>query len=250
MPDLTFPHAALRHAHKITVDRRIQLDQREAEALRFRQVNVSEAFTIQAPDGKFFRASLQSIGDKGGEALVYEEMLRSPETPLALTLICAVLSRQRMLLVIPKATELGVMRIQPVITAHSVQAEGLAHEKAHAWQNAAIRAARQCRRSSVPEVCATTTLAEALDAEPWQTARAHYYLDDRATESAKPPIRGPKAACLAVGPEGGWSDEERTLLREFNAAPLAIGGRVLRAETAAITGVFLFQHLLGDLQGK
>ena len=246
MADLLFPFAPIRHPHRLVVDGRIQLDAQEVEALRFRQVNVSEAFTLADSEGRFFRASLQSLGPKGGEALVYEKMERSPESPLSLTLVCAVLARQRMLLVAPKATELGVTRILPVITEHSVQASGLEHEKAHAWPNAVIRAARQCRRSSVPEVRTTRPLAEVLAGETWRDAQARFYLDDRATATARLQP-GPGSVCLAVGPEGGWSNAERELLQRSGAAPLALGGRVLRAETAVIAGIFLVQYALGDL---
>jgi 16S rRNA (uracil1498-N3)-methyltransferase len=58
---------------------------------------------------------------------------------------------------------------------------------------------------------------------------------------------GLDTVCLAVGPEGGWSDTERELLRRSGALPLALGGRVLRAETAVIAGIFLAQYVLGDL---
>ncbi|MCC2672300.1 MAG: Ribosomal small subunit methyltransferase [Armatimonadetes bacterium] len=249
MSDLPFPYSPLQHPHRLTIAHKIELDAQQAAALRFRQVNVSEAFTLQGPDGRFFRASLQGLGGKGGEALVYEEMGRSPESPLSLTLVCAVLARQRMLLVVPKVTELGVTRIQPVVTAHSVQEAGLEHEKASAWPNAAIRAARQCRRASIPEVRAAEPLAALLESDVWRQPRARFYLDDRAPQSARLE-RGPQSVALAVGPEGGWSDEERDLLQRSGAAPLIIGGRVLRAETAAITGVFLVQHALGDLGGE
>ena len=242
------PHfASLRHPARIAVDQTIQLNARQVDALKLRQVNVSEAFTIQDAEGRYFRASLKGMGTRGAEALVYEEMARSPESPLDLTLVCAVLARQRMLLVIPKAVELGVTRIQPVLTAHSVKAEGLEHEKAHAWQNAAVRAMRQCRRASVPEVRPTVPLTEFLEDPLWQSAPRRLYLDDRAEEGAEP-RRGPETVCLAVGPEGGWSEDERQLLEGAGAAPLLLGGRVLRAETAVITGTFLVQYLLGDLQ--
>lgn len=246
MSDLPFPHAPITHPQPLEVERTIELDVQEVAALRFRQVNVSEAFTLQAPDGRCFRASLKSLGAHSGEALVYEEMPRSPESPLSLTLVCAVLARQRMLLVVPKATELGVTRIVPVISAHSVQESGLEHEKAGAWPNAAIRAARQCRRSSVPEVRKTEPLAAVLVGEVWRGADARFYLDDRAPRSARLE-RGFQTVCLAVGPEGGWSDTEREQLLQAGALPLVLGGRVLRAETAGITGVFLVQHALGDL---
>ena len=246
MSDLLFPHAPIRHPHQLEVDRTIELDAQEVAALRFRQVNVSEAFTLLGPDERFFRASLKHLGARSGEALVYEEMPQSPESPLSLTLVCAVLARQRMLLVVPKATELGVTRILPVISAHSVQESGLEHEKVGAWPNAAIRAARQCRRSSVPEVRKTEQLAAVLEGETWRGAEARFYLDDRAPQSARL-ARGIQSVCLAIGPEGGWSDVEREQLQQAGAQPLVLGGRVLRAETAAITGVFLVQHALGDL---
>ena len=96
------------------------VDRRTVEALRFRQVNVTEAFTLQDAAGGFFRASLLSCWAEGGEALVYEAMSHSPESPLCLSLFCAVLARQRMLQVIQKATELGVTRVQPVFSERSV----------------------------------------------------------------------------------------------------------------------------------
>ena len=68
-----------------------------------------------------------------GQALVYERMFQSPESPLRLSLCCAVLARQRMIFVSQKATELGIERFQPVLTERSVPPEGLEHEKSHAW---------------------------------------------------------------------------------------------------------------------
>ncbi len=247
MPPLPFPYSAITHAHRLAVDRKIQLDRTQMEALKFRQVNVKEAFTLQGPDGQFYRASLVSAGPRGGEALVYEQMPVSPESPLDLTLVCAVLNRQRMLLVAQKATELGATRIQPVFTAHSVGPEGLEHEKAHAWPGAALRAVRQCRRATVPQLLPAVPLQEVLAAEFWTSAPVRFYLDDRAERSGRM-VRGPEATCLAVGPEGGWSEEERDLLRSAGAEPLLLGGRILRAETAVLVGLSLVQHRMGDLK--
>lgn len=241
-------YVAIRHPHRVSVNRTLQLDRSEVEALRFRQINVKEAFTLQGPDGHFYRASLTSMTDKGGEALVYEQMARSPESPLELTLLCAVLNRQRMLLVMQKATELGATRIQPVFSAHSVGPDGLEHEKARAWPGAVLRAVRQCRRASVPELLPTVPLAEALSGEAWTSATARFILDDRSAEGTRL-VRGPTSACLAVGPEGGWSDAERELFAASGAESLALGGRILRAETAVLVGLTLVQHRMGDLKG-
>jgi 16S rRNA (uracil1498-N3)-methyltransferase len=243
---LPFPHAPIRHPKPLAVDEKIRLGRRAAEELRFRQVRVSEAFTLQDSEGAFFRASLVGCGVEGAEALVYEAMLHSPESPLLLSLFCAVLARQRMFLVIQKATELGVTRVHPLFSERSVPPDGLDHEKAHAWPGVVLRACKQCRRAGVPQLSPTVPLREALAGEGWTGAEARFYLDDRAQESA-PVERGPASAALVVGPEGGWTDAERKFLIKSGARPLALGGRVLRAETAPIVGLALLQHRLGDL---
>jgi 16S rRNA (uracil1498-N3)-methyltransferase len=246
MDELPFPYHPIRHPARFTLGRPIQMGREAVEQLQLRQINVKEAFTLQDPSGQFFRASLTACGPKGAEALVYEAMARSPESPLGLTLISAVLARQRMLLVMQKATELGATRIQPVFTERSVQAEGLAHEKAHAWPGATVRAARQCRRASLPVVLPTVPLAEALAGTLWTGAASRFYLDDLAPEGTRL-LRGAADAVLAVGPEGGWTDAERALLAESDGHVLVLGGRILRAETAVLTGLVLLQHRLGDL---
>jgi len=224
----------------------IRLDARTVEALRFRQINVKEAFTLQDAADDFFRASLRAAGTDGGEALVYERMFQSPESPLRLSLCCAVLARQRMIFVSQKATELGIHHLQPVLTERSVPPEGLEHEKAHAWPGQAIRAVKQCRRASVPEVRPAAPLAEVLAGDLWQGAEARFFLADHGAGSATLE-RGPASACLAVGPEGGWTDAEREELSAAGGIPLVLGSRVLRAETAVVAGLVLVQHHMGDL---
>jgi 16S rRNA (uracil1498-N3)-methyltransferase len=243
---LPFPHSPITHPAPLSVGQEIRLDPRAVEQVRFREVNVKEAFTLRDSGGRFFRATLRAAGPRGGEALVYEALTHSPESPLALALFCGVLGRQRMLQVVQKATELGVGRVQPVLSERSVPREGLDHEKAHAWPGQALRACKQCRRASVPLVLPAVTLAEAMEDPAWREAEARFYLDDRASASAAPEP-GPQSVCLAIGPEGGWTDAERRLLKEAGAAPLVLGGRVLRAETAVLVGLALLQHRMGDL---
>ena len=243
---LPFPHAPLLHPAPLTVGETIRLDGRAAAALRFRQINVSEAFTLGDSTGRWFRASLRACSDRGADARIYEEMASSPESPLDLTLVCAVLARQRMMVVVQKATELGVVKIVPVLTDHSVDAAGLEHEKAHAWSNQVGRACKQCRRGSVPLLEEPVPLTEALQAPLWQRTEGRWFLDDRIGE-ASPAARVGNSVLLAVGPEGGWSDREVVRLQEAQARPLRLGGRVLRAETAVLAGLVLVQHWWGDL---
>ncbi|MGB5809183.1 MAG: RsmE family RNA methyltransferase, partial [Polyangiales bacterium] len=214
---MSFPplNAPLRHVDKLGEGAQIVLDAFHVRALRHREIKEKEAFTIVDREGRFFRASLKAMKKESGEALVYERMVGSTESPASITLFCAVLARQRMLIVVQKATELGAMRIVPVLSERSVTREGLDHEKAHAWPKQALRAARQCRRASLPEVREAVELAAALEDECFTAADLRVYLDDR--ESSRPALvetasRSGLRIAFVVGPEGGWSDEERALL--------------------------------------
>jgi 16S rRNA (uracil1498-N3)-methyltransferase len=185
--------------------------------------------------------------------VVYEKMPRSPESPAHITLVCPVLGRQRMLTVCQKATELGVARIVPVVSDHSVQRDGIEHEKPWAWKGQCIKAARQCRRGSLPELTEVISFNEALAAPFWSEASQRFALDDRSpidhdpfAPTNEPPT--PSDIVLVVGPEGGFSDPERARLDEHHAIVLALGGRVLRAETAVYVGLTVLQHRMGDLR--
>jgi 16S rRNA (uracil1498-N3)-methyltransferase len=245
------PYAPIRVAKSLEIGAEVLLDAGIVKSLRFREINEKEAFTLRDADGAYFRASLVSLGADRAIATVYERMPTSPESDARITLVCAVLARQRMLMVAQKATELGVARILPVFSAHSVGPGGLAHEKAHAWPGQTLRAARQCRRASVPEMCAAMPLEKAFEHSGWKDAAVRYTLDDRATTDVETwPARElgePIDVALAVGPEGGWSDAERALLERQGARPLRLGGRVLRAETAVFVGLTVLQYALGDL---
>lgn len=250
---LKAPFAAMRAPRPLTEGESLKLDAGMLRSLDAREVNVSEAFTVQDADGTFFRASLQERDDKSGRALVYERMPRSPESPAQITLVCAVLARQRMITVCQKATELGVSRIVPVLSAHSVQRDGLDHEKPWSWKGQCIKGARQCRRASLPELTDVMPLRQALSAEFWTSAAAKFALDDRSPidRDPFPPASDAPATnevVIAVGPEGGWSDDERAQLGRAGATVLALGGRVLRAETAVFAGLAVVQHRLGDLR--
>ncbi len=249
MTALTPPHAALRCQAVLTIDATFAFGSAFAESLRFREINPREAFTVVDASDNFFRASLKSISSEGGEALVYEAMNGSPESPARITLVCAVLGRQRMITVAQKATELGCVRIVPVLSDHSVQRADLEKEKPWAWQGQALKASRQCRRASIPEVSKIVALGDALAASYWTKATRAFFLDDRALASADPfqglPVSGDYV--LAIGPEGGWSDDERLRLENAHAWALRLGTRVLRAETAVFCGLSVMQHRLGDL---
>jgi 16S rRNA (uracil1498-N3)-methyltransferase len=255
MAELRHPHAPIRIAKTLEVGDEVPLDAGATKSLRFREINAKEAFTLCDREGAFFRASVLSVSAESARATVYERIAGSPESNARITLVCAVLARQRMLMVVQKATELGVARIVPVFSEHSVGPSGLAHEKAHAWPGQALRAARQCRRASVPELRNAMPLSRAFEDPAWKDATLRYTLDDRCASKSDAwstdRDRSERVEiALAVGPEGGWSDTERALLAQQEARPLRLGNRVLRAETAVIVGLTVLQYELGDLSPR
>lgn len=217
-----------------------------ARRLIEREVNPKEAFTVRNAAGVFFRASVKELDENGGVAVPYERLSVSPEPVVEITLACAVLARQRMIFVVQKATELGVTRIVPLLTDHSVPLRGLEHEKAHAWPGQIIRAAKQCRRSSLPELRPPIPLDAFLASQAVTEAELCLCLDN-VRGQAPAPANNPRRILLIVGPEGGFSDAERKKL-EDKALPWILGGRVLRAETAVIVGLAAVQLRWGDFQ--
>jgi 16S rRNA (uracil1498-N3)-methyltransferase len=232
----------------LALDEPFRFDRGLAKRLRMRAVNPKEAFTLRDASGVYFRASLKEYDGKGGLAVAYERMARSPEPTIDLTLACAVLARQRMHLVMQKATELGVRRIVPLLTDHAVPPDAIEHEQAHAWAGHIARAARQCRRSSLPHLFAPTPLDAFLASPLVPSADLRLFLDDRTDSTPLPaPSHPPKRIILLVGPEGGFSDAERHRLAP-HAHPWTLGGRVLRAETAVLAGLTAVQMLWGDFR--
>ncbi len=234
-------------AGPLTLDETFRFDRGLAKRLRMREVNAKEAFTLRDGSGNWFRASLKEYDAKGGSALAYERMTRSLESNLDLTLACAVLARQRMHMVMQKATELGVRRIVPLLTEYSVPADAVEHEQAHAWAGHVARAAKQCRRSSLPHLLAPVGLDEFVASPLFAATDLRLFLDDRSDSPTPAPDESPRKIVLLVGPEGGFSDAERQRLAK-HARAWVLGGRVLRAETAVLVGLTAVQMTWGDFR--
>jgi 16S rRNA (uracil1498-N3)-methyltransferase len=231
-------------AAKLILDEPFRFDRGVAKRLGMREINAKEAFTIRDATGDFFRASLKQYDGKGGLALPYEKLARSPEAGVDITLACAVLARHRMQVVMQKATELGVRRVVPLMTDHSVPPAELEREQPHAWPAHIVRATRQCRRASLPHLLAPATLDAFLASPLFGSTELALYLDDRSDPI--PPSHSPvKKIVLLTGPEGGFSEAERGKLAKV-AKAWVLGGRVLRAETAVLVGLTAVQMKWGD----
>lgn len=176
-----------------------------------------------------------------------------PESSLDLTLAIALLKGEKFDLVVQKATELGITRIVPVITRHAdirLRDETDAVKRVARWQRIALEAAKQSGRAVVPEVNDPVAFESLI--QPTADEMRRIMFSERAglslTEAAKD-IPGDVSKVIAlVGSEGGWADEELAGARDAGWTVITLGGRTLRAETAAITVVALIQHLYGDIK--
>ncbi len=196
-------------------------------------------------DGEW-RAVFEPAG-KRGAVLALEEQTRVQDRAGDLEYLFAPLKRARLDYTVQKAVEMGAGRLKPVITRYT-QVERVNTERMRAN---AIEAAEQCSILTLPEIDEPTTLDRALAAlEP---ARTLVFCDEDAPIAdpldALAPLRGRESVPLAVliGPEGGFAPEERALLlARSNTIRLALGPRILRADTAAVAALALVQATLGD----
>ena len=159
----------------------------------------------------------------------------------------APLKTERLDYVIQKAVEMGAGTIQPVITRFT-QVNRLKHDRLVAN---AIEAAEQCEVLRVPDVDPETTLERLLDSWPAIHGSRKLILADEGEASASPVeiLSGLKGHPIGVliGPEGGFSDEERAKLRALPfVIPISLGPRILRADTAAVAALAVIQATIGD----
>lgn len=180
--------------------------------------------------------------DKRSVGLEVIERLRPREAVPDFWLCAALLKKDRFDLVLEKATELGVARIQPVITRRCV-ADKLNLDRARAI---VTEAAEQCARTALPEVMEPVKLAALLD--NWPGDRVLFFADELGGEAAAASFaRHPQPAALVIGPEGGFDDAEREAIRGLTQArAITLGPRILRGETAAIAGTALWMGAMGD----
>lgn len=161
-----------------------------------------------------------------------------------ITLLFAPLKKTRTDFVVEKACELGVRKIQPVMTEYT-QASRVRSDRLQAL---VIEAAEQTERMDIPNVTDDVSLWQALDS--WDTSVPLYYCDEAGIGASMADVLGKSqrgAAGLLIGPEGGFSPAERDRLRTLDfVTPVTLGPRILRAETAVVSALTLWQSLVGD----
>ncbi len=211
-------------------------------------------------DGEW-TARLEPAGKRGCRLLV-ESMTREQASTPDLELIMALVKRSRLETIVEKATELGCSRIR-LITTRRTNAERTNVER---LQAIGVEAAEQTGRLDAPQVLAPEKLDRMLDG--WDPARRLMFCDEAGDDPeaqwggssgrARPALdafsdishRDEEGWAVLIGPEGGFDPAERDRLRGLDfVIPVTLGPRILRADTAVISALTLWQAALGDWQG-
>lgn len=188
-----------------------------------------------------WQAEITAAGKRGGELLIHDQTAIQRDPP-DVWLLFAPIKKARTDFIVEKAAELGVARILPIQTEFT-NSERIRQDRLQAH---AVEAAEQCGGTYVPEVGALTGLSRLLCS--WDQDRHIIWAD----ESLSGPVqaltgleRGKWA--VLIGPEGGFSSAEREMLRDLSYVhPVSLGPRILRADTAVVAALTMFQAHLGD----
>lgn len=221
----------------------VELDpEQSAHARTVLRLKAGDEVDVFDGKGSEFLCEVVSVGKKRTElSVIAPADPPAPESPLDLTLAAALLKHDKFDLVVQKAVELGVTRLVPVVTARCDVPAKAAEKRIPRLERIAVEASKQCGRAVLMEIGAVAGFDEFTE-RPNGTKLIF-------TEKGGSPLpakaEGPLTAL--VGPEGGWEAEEIARAESFGFRSVTLGGRILRAETAAIAVAALVQNRFGDL---
>lgn len=212
--------------------------------------------------GREYRCRLAGERGKRAQLEIIEALTDVVESPLRITLAQALAKGEKFDLIIQKATELGVTAIAPLITEQTdvKLREERMEKRLDRWQRISLEAMKQSGRRRLVDIMPPVTLTEFLSEHSsslnrFATAPTLLVFSEKGGAPIKDALDdtgvshsfSSHSLIALVGPEGGWSDDELSLLKERGSKAVSLGPRVLRTETAALVAIALIQHALGDL---
>jgi len=221
------------------------------DGLTFREARPGELVTLTREGGREFRGRVLSVNRHEAWVMVFESLVPPTESSTKIILLQALPDKERMELIIQKATELGVYSIVPFKSKRSISLEERERKqpKAHRWQSIAIGAAQQSRRGRVPLIEPYCDLSGALEYAEGSDLKVILWEkgNQNRLKDVLMPRENYREVTLMVGPEGGFDPEEVRRAQEKGFIPITLGRRIMRTETAAIVLVGIVQYELGDL---
>ncbi|MFB9221490.1 16S rRNA (uracil(1498)-N(3))-methyltransferase [Paracoccus cavernae] len=231
--------------HPLGAGQGIALDSDQAHYLHgvMRQGPGDEILVFNGQDGEWL-ARIERLGKRNGE-LVAVAQSASQRNPPDLWLVFAPIKKARTDFIVEKAAEMGAARILPVQTERT-NSERIRQDRLQAH---AVEAAEQCGGTFVPPVGDLVSLQKLLAG--WDPIRRILWADEALAGPAETLSGLPEGPwAILIGPEGGWSDAERQQLGSLPfVTRVSLGPRILRADTAAVAAIALWQSHLGDWKG-
>ena len=205
------------------------------------RLKAGERILVSDPDGTDYLCMVEEIREAEEELLLRcEEVLKeNHELPAQLTLFQCLPKSDKMELIIQKAVELGVTRIVPVISKNCIVKldEKKADSRLRRWRAIAESAAKQSKRSILPEVTAPVSFREAVElCEACDVSLIPYEAEKgmQGTCEAIVSFLPGRSIGMIIGPEGGFDALEAAMARRHGVLPISLGRRILRVETAAV----------------
>lgn len=232
------------------LEEEVQLSAESQVALTHWQARPGEVLTVVDSESTAYRARITSVGPEQASCVPFERLRTPVESPLRIEVYQSLPEKERFELVLQKLTELGVARIAPLESQHSITLEerDTQQKKSHRWPEVVSRASRQCRRATLPELMPVQNFTEALAcAGPAELKLMLYEGDVAWTFTEGIGSFKPQSIALLIGPEGGFSQDEVEQAQAVGFLPVSLGPRILRTETASIVATALAQSYLGDL---
>jgi 16S rRNA (uracil1498-N3)-methyltransferase len=208
-----------------------------------------DSLTVTDGTGREYRTRIERIGRDAGRAAILESGAPARESPLRTVLAQAVPKGDRFALVLQKAVELGVSEIIPVATRRTVPLFGKDGERGREgrWRRIVEGAVAQSGRTLVPLLHPPRRWEEVVAGAQAQLRVLLWEGAERGLDAALGGGAAPASVLIAVGPEGGWAEEEVGLGREAGFVPARLGPRILRTETVALAALAVLQERWGDL---
>lgn len=219
-----------------------------AHLVRVLRLREGEPCVLFNGDGHDYDAVLLAANKRGAEVDITGRRAIENESPLRITLLQGIARGEKMDLILQKATELGVAAIAPVFadrTEVRLDGERLDKRMTH-WRSVVISACEQSGRTRIPELLPARALADTAAALPPDALKltldpqGEHRFDMLALPDAPDVVVG-------IGPEGGWSEKDRDILRTHGFGGLRLGPRILRTETAGLAAIAALQARFGDL---
>lgn len=214
------------------------------------RVRKGDSITLADSTGQGYTAAVVAV-QKERVVVRVKALLASPEPRVKVTLYQGWPKGDKLDFTIEKSTELGVDRIEVVVTERSIPRphQGAIGRRRERWQQKALAAARQCRRHLVPVVSGPQELPAALNAiqpdtlllVPWEGECT------RSLKSVMETVMEKQKLAVLIGPEGGLSPAEIDLARSHGGIPITLGPRILRTETAGLVCLAAIMYALGEL---